>query len=188
MEWDLGNCVLEVLPWHSFAARLGNQCSMYFSKPFFQKLIDFVQILTHLPNQSIIHPSLIGNVSDVSLNCEVYFQSIYNSMLHWKMSLSSITCFLMFKEWGCILGTNVWPTIGLLQNSVISCRVQDFPYFWVAQNTGLPVLRTNFPPLKTLLIYCTFRAFFVLDTGYASVSPIFYSALFPKTILISNSC
>ena len=67
-----------------------------------------------------------------------------------------------------------------LQNSVISCRVQDFPYFWVAENTGLPVLRTNFPPLKTLLIYCTFRAFFVLDTGCASVSPIFYSALFPK--------
>lgn len=58
---------------------LGTSAVYIFLRLFFQQLIAFVQILTHLPNQRLIHPSLIGNVSDVSLNCEIYFQSIYNS-------------------------------------------------------------------------------------------------------------
>ena len=38
-----------------------------------------MEILAHFPNQSIIHPSLIGSISDVSLNCEIYCQNIYKS-------------------------------------------------------------------------------------------------------------
>lgn len=43
---------------------------------FSQQLIDFMEILPHLLKQSIMHLSLLGNVSALSMNHGIYFQNI----------------------------------------------------------------------------------------------------------------
>lgn len=55
---------------------------------------------------------------------------------------------LCSKNEGASLGPMYDPQFVLLQNSIVSCRVQDSPYFWVAQNARATVAQNKLPILR----------------------------------------
>lgn len=81
--------------------------------------------------------------------------------------------------------SNLSPTIVLPQNSIVSCRVPDFPYLFVAHHARATDAQSKLPISQTFLIYCTFRALLILDVGLCICFNQFSKIHFlPKTAVI----
>lgn len=67
--------------------------------------------------------------------------------------------------WKSILGANLSPTIILLQNFIVFCRVPGFPYFLVAHHARATDALGKLPISQIFLIYCAFGALLILEVG-----------------------
>lgn len=171
-------------PWHFSDARLGNHVRICLLSFFPQQLINwFRETLSSSPESKY-------NASVTLRKCICSFYEpwkLFSTYLKFQQSFRKCPwvvhkCFLIF--WKSIPGANLSPTIVLLQNSVVSCRVPDFPYFLVAHHARATDAQGKLPISQIFFIYCTLRALLILDVGlctcYNQFSKIHF---FPRQLL-----